>query len=68
MELKLKNITITEKHVFNFMAIAMMLTLFFQLYLKFIAKVEVNFTPIILTSSMLVLWCYFSKSENPKKG
>lgn len=68
MEIRFKNITITEKHIFNFISIAMILTLIGQLYLKFVAKAEVNFTPLILTTSMLLLWLYFSKKEKSSEG
>lgn len=68
MEIRFKKITITEKHIFNFISIAMILTLIFQLYLKFIAKVEVNFTPLVLTTSMLLLWFYLSKREKSDKS
>lgn len=68
MEIRIKNITITEKHIFNFISMAMILTLLFQLYLKFFAKVEVNFTPLILTISALVLWSYLSKKEKSDEG
>ena len=68
MEIKIKNITITEKHIFNFISMAMILTLIFQLYLKFFAKIEVNFTPLILTSSALLLWSYLSIKEKYDEG
>ncbi|PAV27744.1 hypothetical protein CIL05_20230 [Virgibacillus profundi] len=63
MEIRFKNITITEKHIFNFISIAVILTLIFQLYLKFVAKIEVKFKPLIFTTSMLFLWFYLSKKE-----
>lgn len=68
VEIRFKNITITEKHTFNFISIAIFLTLKFQLYLKVAVKVEVNFTPLILTTSILLLWFYLSKKEMSDKG
>jgi len=61
MKIIFKNMTITEKHIFNFISVAMILTFIGQLYLKFIAKVEVSFTPSIVTILALVLWNYLSK-------
>jgi len=63
VEIIFRKITITEKHIFNFISIVIILTLIFQLYLKFIAKVEVNFTPLVLTASVLISWFYLSKKE-----
>ena len=63
MKIIFKNRTITEKHIFNFISVAMIFTFIGQLYLKFIAKVEVSFTPLIVTISALALWCYFSKVD-----
>ena len=63
MEIRFKNLTVTEKHIFNFFLVAMILTFIGQLYLKFIANVEVNFKPIILAVSGLLLWCFLSKED-----
>ena len=63
MKITFKNRTITEKHIFNFISVAMILTFIGQLYLKFIAKVEVSFTPLIFTILALALWYYLSKRD-----
>ena len=63
MKITFKNRTITEKHIFNFISVAMILTFIGQLYLKFIAKVEVSFTPLIVTILALALWNYLSKRD-----
>ncbi|MBY7144847.1 hypothetical protein KFZ56_17650 [Virgibacillus sp. NKC19-3] len=68
MEIRFKNITITEKFIFNFISIAMTIPLLFQLYLKFVTKVEMNFTPLILAISMLFIWAFLSKQEKSDKG
>ncbi len=63
MKIRFINLTVTEKHIFNFFSVAMILTFIGQLYLKFIANVEVNFKPIILAVSGLLLWCYLSNKD-----
>lgn len=68
MNLTFKNINITEKYLFYLVSTAMILTLLFQLCLMFFARVEVNFKPLFLTSSMLLVWFYLHKKESPDKS
>jgi len=68
MEIRFKNITITEKHIFNFLSVAMILSFIGLLYLKLVAKVEVSFTSLILAISGLAIWCYLYKAGKNREG
>ena len=68
MEIRFKNITITEKHIFNFLSVAMILSFIGLLYLKLVAKVEVSFTSLILAISGLAIWYYLYKADKKREG